>query len=115
MSQGVADVLNRKFLLDPRYSVLKRNVDLQMSHIAFSQNCVMLWKKPAGKGMGSAWQKVDALYDSYTKPGMPKVWVDKKRKHFKRYKLEGRNSWELPRGRRGPFSWLHDMYETFVY
>ena len=36
-----------KMLKDPQYSVLKSKVDLELSHIAFSQNCAMLWKKPA--------------------------------------------------------------------
>ena len=101
--KGIVDVLNRKFLLDPEYSVLKAKVDLQMSHIAFSQNAVMMWKKPfpAETDRGTDWRRVEALYGGYTAPGMPKVWLDMKRKDFKKYKREGQHSWELPRGSRG--------------
>jgi hypothetical protein len=55
-------VLNRKFMRpqtsDPEeYSILKSKVDLLVSHVAFSENCIMLWKKPFPE-LKSDWNKV---------------------------------------------------------
>jgi hypothetical protein len=43
--KGVADTMNRGMLLDPSFSILHGNVDHLMSHITFSQNCIIIHKK----------------------------------------------------------------------
>jgi hypothetical protein len=47
--KGVVDTINRGVLLDPGYHVLYRAVDHLVSHVAFSQNCVILWRKDQAK------------------------------------------------------------------
>ena len=43
----IADVLNRKFLGDPSYSVLANQVDHQVASVTFSRNSVGVVKKDA--------------------------------------------------------------------
>ena len=58
--KGIVDVLNRGYFLDPDFSVLNNRVDHEISHITFSQNCVIIHKK-----MKSVWKQADELIHNY--------------------------------------------------
>ena len=92
-------MLNRKFIRpqtsDPEeYSILKSKVDLLVSHVAFSENCIILRKKPFPV-LRSDWNKVDRRYTSYGKVRKPSLFG-----RFFRGK-DHQRTYELPRGKRG--------------
>jgi len=43
--KGVADTINRGMLLDPDFHILGNKVDTLVSHIMFSLNIIVMWKK----------------------------------------------------------------------
>ena len=94
--KGVADTLNRGIFLDPDYHVLRNGVDHMISHILFSQNVVVMWKKHI-----SVWEaNVQTVHiDSYPY-GNPK-FVDPARKKLTLWKMN--NTWEIA-GMKRPMS-----------
>ena len=55
----IPDVLNRKFLNDPSFSVLRGGIDHMVASITFGRNCVALVKKDPAR-----WDKLDATLDA---------------------------------------------------
>ena len=80
--KGLVDVINRKFLLDPSFSILHGNVDHLISHLTFSQNCVVLHKQTKQN-----WEEVDMKYR------VSESKVDYTRAHYNEYKA--RSNWEV--------------------
>jgi hypothetical protein len=113
-SQGVIDVLNRRFIRpqssDPEeYSIFKSKFDLLVSHVAFSENCVMLWKKPSTEEQPD-WEKVDRRYTTYGAVGKPKIFS-----HLFPRRRDQQRNWELPRGKRSFFkSWAQHLKYLLV-
>jgi hypothetical protein len=114
-SQGVIDVLNRKFIRpqssDPEeYSIFKSEFDLLVSHVAFSENCVMLWKKPFPE-VHSDWKHVDRRYTTYGEVRKPTTFGHL----FKGTRRDRQRNWELPRGKRSFFKgWAHYLKRMVV-
>ncbi len=85
----VADTLNRGTFLDPDFHVLGNKVDMLVSHILFSQNIVILWKKDAAE-----WAAADIQakhIDSYQFGG--ENFLDHSRTEYKKWKAEV--TWEI--------------------
>ena len=87
--KGVADTLNRGMLLDPEYHVLHNKTDHLISHIMFSQNAVVLWKKDR-----SLWAnaKIQEKHIDAYQFGAPS-FVDETRNHYKSWKAQ--NTWDV--------------------
>ena len=90
--KGVADTLNRGMLLDPEYNILHDKTDHLISHIMFSQNVVMMWKKNASLWAEAQIQEkhIDT-YQSGSSEYLEKV--DQTRKHYNTWK--NHNTWEI--------------------
>ena len=87
--KGVADTLNRGMLLDPEYHVLHNKTDHLISHIMFSQNVVMLWKKKASQWVEAQIQENHIDRYAFGTPS----FVDQTRKHYKSWKSQ--NTWDV--------------------
>lgn len=82
--KGIVDTLNRAMLLDPEYHVLKGGVDKFISHILFSQNVVVMWKKDS-----QVW--AEAEIDKKISDYPLKEFMDPARTDYKKWKSE--NTW----------------------
>jgi len=83
--KGVADTLNRGVLLDPSFSILRGNVDHLMSHITFSQNCVIIHKK-----IPDVWK--EAEHNTVQNYHFPAA-MDSTRQDYLQYKSS--SNWEI--------------------
>jgi len=75
----IPEVLNRRFLNDAEFSILKSKVDHLVASITFSRNCVALVKKVAER-----WAEIDKL-DSSPRTYRPSA-IDPKRVVYKKYR-----------------------------
>jgi len=82
--KNIADVVNRGMLLDSEFSVLHDAVDHLISHITFSQNCVIIHKKNK-----EVWANADKNVFNYHMSG----FMEPTRKDYKQYKATA--SWEV--------------------
>lgn len=80
--KNIADVVNRRMLLDGEFSVLHNAVDHLVSHITFSQNCVVIHKKNNG-----IWANIDKMEYHAA------AYMDPTRKEYKHYKATA--NWEV--------------------
>jgi len=83
----VVDVINRKFVEDAKYSVLRNRIDHQVASITFSRNCVGLVKK-----ISEDWMPIDNTHDVV--PYRPAQALQKNRSAFLQYKRESQWSVE---------------------
>ena len=104
--QWMVDVLNRKFIdRDPAFSIFTSEVDHLVSHIAFSENCIILWKR-SSPGLEAEWDMVaenNAKFSRKRKPGVLRMFSRKKHRE------------ELPRGKRGILSRLATSLRIFLF
>eukprot|EP00227_Mantoniella_beaufortii_P006538 CAMPEP_0197614178 /NCGR_PEP_ID=MMETSP1326-20131121/59392_1 /TAXON_ID=1155430 /ORGANISM="Genus nov. species nov., Strain RCC2288" /LENGTH=414 /DNA_ID=CAMNT_0043183047 /DNA_START=164 /DNA_END=1408 /DNA_ORIENTATION=- len=89
--KGIADVLNRGVLLDPSYSILHGNVDHLMSHITFSQNCIMIHKKDQEQWKHAEQHNIQNYHRAEAAAYKPRL--DPSRRDYRRYKAT--SNWEV--------------------
>lgn len=82
--KSIADVVNRGMLLDSKFSVLHNAVDHLISHITFSQNCVILHKKNT-----TLWENADKNVYNYQFPN----FMEPTREDYRQYKAT--TDWEV--------------------
>ena len=83
---GIVDTLNRAMLLDPEYHVLEGGVDMLISHILFSQNAVIMWKKES-----QVWEAAEV--DKFIRDYWFKEMMDPRRTHYDKWNSE--NKWSV--------------------
>lgn len=99
--KGVVDTLNRGMLLDPSYHVLADAVDHLVSHVAFSQNCVMLWRRSEAD-----WSAKEVQRKNIENYHLARE-MDPSRSAFKEYKAtRGGRSWDVT-GMQRPPGWVN--------
>ena len=103
----MVDVLNRKFIdSDPAFSIFMSRVDHLVSHIAFSENCIIIWKR-SPPGLETEWDMVaknNAKFFSHKrKPGVFRMFSRKKHQE------------KLPRGKRSILSRLTANVRLFLF
>ena len=100
------DALNRKFIdSDPDFSIFKSKVDHLVSHIAFSENSIVLWKR-SPPGLEAEWDRVAKNNEDFSRkrrPGILRSFLRKKHQE------------ELPRERRGIYSRLATRTRIFLF
>ena len=84
--KGIVDTLNRAMLLDPEYHVLEGGVDKLISHILFSQNAVIMWKKES-----RVWEAAEV--DKFIKDYWFRDQMDPTRTHYEKWKSD--NTWSV--------------------
>lgn len=103
----IIDVLNRKFIdTDPAFSIFKSKVDHLVSHIAFSENCIILWKRST-PGLEDEWERAaknDAAFSRKRKPGV-----------LRKFSRNMHHQDELPRGKRGILSGMATRLRVFLF
>ncbi len=104
--QWMIDVLNRKFIdSDPAFSIFTSEVDHLVSHIAFSENCIIIWKR-SPPGLETEWDlvaKSNAKFSRKRKPGFLRMFTRKKHQE------------KLPRGKRSILSRLATSLRVFFF
>ena len=104
--QWIIDVLNRKFIdSDPAFSIFKSKIDHLVSHIAFSENCIILWKR-APSGLEAEWDRVTKNNADFSRKRRPGILNMFSRKVHQK---------ELPRGKRGLPSRLASKLRIFLF
>ena len=86
--KGVADTINRGMLLDPEFHILGNKVDMLVSHLMFSQNVVVMWKKDKHWESANIQEKHIDSYQ-FTSPDI----FDLTRRDYKIWKAQ--TSWEI--------------------
>lgn len=101
------DVLNRKFIdSDPAFSIFTSEVDHLVSHIAFSENCIIIWKR-SPPGLETEWDMVaksnNANFSRKRKPGVLRMFTRKTHQE------------KLPRGKHSILSRLATSLWIFLF
>ena len=105
--QWMIDVLNRKFIdSDPAFSIFTSEVDHLVSHIAFSENCIIIWKR-SPPGLETEWDMVaksnNANFSRKRKPGVLRMFTRKTHQE------------KLPRGKHSILSRLATSLWIFLF
>ena len=87
--KGVADTINRGMLLDPDFHILGNKVDTLVSHIMFSLNTIVMWKKDSKQWESANIQEKHIDNYQFTSSEL----FDLRREEYKKWKAG--ISWEI--------------------